>query len=929
MDHAVKVEQAIKQFYATGNNEIHNWLLQVQASPEAWEFVWLLLGPSKSWEVQFFAATTLHTKISKQWHQIPRANYSTLEQCVLEALKQPNMTKIVLSKLCQTLAAIFVNSKFIEIEIGEQEKNFVERLMEVLPYDSLLGLELLLRVLTSIPTEFEKRQGYKCAKLREGLIGNWPKTAWFLQQVFSLCNTNGQMNQLYILALECTLAWLKIGQLPLDITGQIYSHLAQAASHYVPQREDQANEDNGKAWEASQDCLIMIMTHCELHKKPQTFWSWTRNIVGMARQYGGKYFCEILTAIGETHSRTLLIALTETENGDEMERWTSETLIELLLECSELEGRYPIDEKRSCIPFGFWYALQDDLTTLDPPLENQAQRALKPIYARLAQALLRKATLPLSECEAGDAEERELFRCYRQDAADTLDYCYRVLGQDLLMLLGQRLSEPMSSVEKWANVESTLHAFKALAVSIGTQESQYVPALLNLVLSNVPYDLYPREVLACACSTMGAYAEWIGMHPIPWLERVLQLITTGLLGGQISAPFASMALKDVARECDSHMAPFAPKILTTIGKILPNATANTAGEDLRLMYAAGKLINTLNTVDDQIMYLEATLGLCVMKIQRLLEEPISLAKSNVSGQLKMIAVFFSTLEGSIGKTVLDGVIPIFNKIVLHPEWSRDDATLKAMHTCAQKSLSTLLQPEIDAAPLVTILLYSYRTHPHPAALNLLNQLALLFGKDPNNIIGPVFVEMSSLTLSTINACKSVGGNLSDLSDLMEAYFALLAQICKKNATMLLRAPEQIPQMLQYGTACLVLAETGTTKAAGHFLTHAIMQSPHLQTFIQPVGQDIVFTIVRCIAGEIPRNSLEPHAEILLALNKTCFTWNKQWLQTALEKTSSLAVTITQRDAFKNSVLRERINKARLYSVLKDFSMLCRQQTAIL
>lgn len=47
MDYTAVVDQAVKQFYADGNNEVHTWLLRVQASPEAWTFVWELLDPSK------------------------------------------------------------------------------------------------------------------------------------------------------------------------------------------------------------------------------------------------------------------------------------------------------------------------------------------------------------------------------------------------------------------------------------------------------------------------------------------------------------------------------------------------------------------------------------------------------------------------------------------------------------------------------------------------------------------------------------------------------------------------------------------------------------------------------------------------------------------------------------------------------------------
>ncbi|XP_076181025.1 importin-13-like protein cdm isoform X2 [Ptiloglossa arizonensis] len=913
MDYTTVVEQAVRQFYAEGNNEVHSWLLRVQASPEAWTFVWELLDPSKSWEVQFFAATTLHAKISKQWDEVPKNEYPALQERLLNIMKQPNTPKFVLSKLCQALAGFVANASIVENE--EKDKNIVDELMRMLPYDSLPMLELLLRTLSVLP--YERRFKAKRSKVPRTLVNGWYRTTWLLQQVFSMCNPNsqGSDNALHLLAMECALSWLKVNEFPLDATGQIYPHLLIAAAYYAPSREG-PDEENVRGWEVVQECLSIIVTHYELRNRPQTLWEWARSLITMARQYNGKYFCEILTAIGEANSREFLIALVK--EGNETQKWTSENLIELLLQCSEQEGRYPTDETRSCIPFGFWFQLQDDTATLDEPYESCALQALKPIYVRLVQALLRKSVLPSSPSEAGDADEQELFRCYRQDVADTLDYCYRVLRQDLLVLLGQRLSQTVDGLEKWTDVESTLHAFGALANCTGIEESHYIPALMDLVLTQIPYDLYPGEILACACSTMGSYADWIGEHPDPWLERVLQIVTLGLTRGPVTAPLASMALKDLARECGQHLTPFAPSILNTIEQTLPNVAPGGA-EGLRLMYAAGKLLNTLSTVEEQLAHLDATLGLCIIKIRELLKQPLFVARFAVTKQLNMVSMFFSTLKGFIGKVVLDGLLPIFNQIVGHPEWGQDNSTLEEMYLCAKKSLTSLLHPEVEARPLLPILAGSYKTWPHPAALNLFRQLVLLFGRDPDNVIGPIFAELSSVTLSGIRACRSVHGNLSDWAELMEAYLGLLTQICRKNTRMLLQIPDQIPEMLQCGIDCLTLPETKTVKAAGYFLTHAIKQSPHLQTFIQPIGQELVSVILQCVGGVVSRNNLEPHAEILLALNKTYVEWMAPWLRVAFEKHSEqFPVSQAQKVAFMRIVLRERQSIGRMCDIINDF-----------
>lgn len=62
----------------------------------------------QSGEVQFFAATTLHTKIIKQWNEIPEHDYPMLRDYLVKSLKQPNIPKFVLLKLCQAVVFIFL-----------------------------------------------------------------------------------------------------------------------------------------------------------------------------------------------------------------------------------------------------------------------------------------------------------------------------------------------------------------------------------------------------------------------------------------------------------------------------------------------------------------------------------------------------------------------------------------------------------------------------------------------------------------------------------------------------------------------------------------------------------------------------------------------------------------------------------------------------
>lgn len=57
----------------------------------------------QSYEVQFFAATTLHAKISKQWNEVPEAEYAVLKERLLNSVRRPNIPLCILIKLCQAV----------------------------------------------------------------------------------------------------------------------------------------------------------------------------------------------------------------------------------------------------------------------------------------------------------------------------------------------------------------------------------------------------------------------------------------------------------------------------------------------------------------------------------------------------------------------------------------------------------------------------------------------------------------------------------------------------------------------------------------------------------------------------------------------------------------------------------------------------------
>jgi hypothetical protein len=61
--------------------------------------------------VQFFAATTLHTKLMKHWNEVPEDHYEPLKKHILDAIINYAMgPKIVLNRLCITVRKIILVS---------------------------------------------------------------------------------------------------------------------------------------------------------------------------------------------------------------------------------------------------------------------------------------------------------------------------------------------------------------------------------------------------------------------------------------------------------------------------------------------------------------------------------------------------------------------------------------------------------------------------------------------------------------------------------------------------------------------------------------------------------------------------------------------------------------------------------------------------
>eukprot|EP00057_Strongylocentrotus_purpuratus_P019846 XP_011674320.1 PREDICTED: importin-13-like [Strongylocentrotus purpuratus] len=284
--------------------------------------------------------------------------------------------------------------------------------------------------------------------------------------------------------------------------------------------------------------------------------------------------CRLAVTLGENHTK-LLVESTGEDKQHAME-FTS-----LVLGFTALPGHYPVDETISNMPFGFWYLLQDDIVSADTDKLESYVQTYAPVFLQLVEVMLRKVQYPDDEEYDGWTEdEKEQFRCYRQDIGDTLVSTYKIidtsilqdtvqglcrlavtLGENHTKLLvestGEDKQHAMEFTSLVLHVEACLFAFRSIAEGGDYGDDQCAANLLQLIgqinMSHV-------KLASTALYMLGAYSEWLTDMPEA-LGSIIPVLLSGLNDAELAAP-ATMSLKDIASDCIPGMRAHAEVILT-------------------------------------------------------------------------------------------------------------------------------------------------------------------------------------------------------------------------------------------------------------------------------------------------------------------------------------------------------------------------------
>ncbi|XP_023214869.1 importin-13-like [Centruroides sculpturatus] len=826
------------------------------------------------------------------------------------------------------------------------------------------ALTMLLELLTVLPEEFQTMH-MPCSQrgvVRNALQSSVPQILGLVQEIFYQTD---EVTNIHQMALKCYSSWSQLDPCVLEYEPLLLSTLKLVY--------------NEELCQTALEALTNVVIHPESHKCPNSILKLVGQIIKLedllskAIQEKDMDICcciyGLFIALGETHSKLLLNTILEREEY----RDTIIKLISLILQCSRTPGHYPIDEICSEQTFGFWYTLQDEIVASEPAKFESYLRLFHPLFQSLVDTYLIKIQYPTEDAyQQWHNDEKESFRCYRQDVGDSFMYCYNILRESMLANLMAHLSVAVNRASvnpsDWQYLESCLYAFQAIAESVDSEEKYYLPQFF----SNLPKILLQNvQVISTTMDAIGSYAEWINVHP-EVLEHVVPILMMGIQNTDVS-PASTMALKDITRDCQPSLAPFAEQILSTSQEALSNLKSR---ECIRLMSTIGQVLSIMS-LDYIMSYLETLLTPIIHQLQQTLtEQQSSTSKATVILNLNILSMLFSTLDirpkddTQTNKTlenkkdlpqpvflVLKQVMPLL--MTLASNWMSDEHITEALCDTLKRATSTLLeecQPLID--DILQLLLHIYQFCPHNSVLDVSKQMMMLFGQDKERKakLMSFFAQICAQSISLFRT------NLRENTTVVEILFEMLTQIYldekKQNEDEKQKGKEEKEKQITQSKlqtqieqkslkkdeqklkrnqkrigkkACIValcLPEKPTVKAASSFIAEFINRSREVSAMLNVVnnhGEFLVGQVLKVIGGEAPRSMVEHMPDILMALNKKYFDNLCRWMSTFLQQQDfpSQHVSPVQKEHFTRMVLRERSNKRKLKETVSEFSLICR------
>lgn len=924
---ADKVYQGVYTLYNNPNNtekeQAAKWLEDFQKSVYSWSIADELLQQKRDLISCYFAAQTMRSKIQNSFHELPQSSHESLRDALMMHISQItlNTDKKIVTQLCLAVADLSL--------LMSTWKNSTLNLIEKLSNDVNTIWPLLI-ILTLIPEEINSRYLRLGANRRDDIMKELETNSRIVLEFLSVCLTSTVTPtncDIQIDIVKCFTSWLSVHVINLDeiIECSILKHC------FTILRDPTTNIGQN---DASVDGLCTLLQCIETNNNHQQLLENQvfQGILALEDAYHlavahedvdkATNYCRLFTGLAETFLSKMII-----ESTDAQPHYSIKVL-DLVLNCV---GHY--DYEVAEITFNLWFKLSEDVyNKVDINVGNH----FKPYIERLISAIYRHSQID-SDHE-GLIDESESFYEFRKKVSDLIkDVVFIAGSSNVFKTMFYSLQDPSVT---WERSEAALFVMETVARNILTDESIYVPKVIEAIL-NLPENTH-IAVRYTSILLMGELCEWID-HNSDYLESILNFLLIGLQQKTGLASAAASSLQQICSVCTNHMT----KHIDGLVQIVKSLDSFEISNDfaIGLLKGISTIIGRIS--NDQIpIVLREICTFQISPLLELLEKDIELERSQRSDPsfwLDRLAAILQHTQPNIKENeihpsaiVLTDIWPVISNVM--EKYQNDFRVMERACRLLRYAVRGIGQQSGHILePLVKQIVNLYSRHQHSCFLYLGSVLVDEFGKNPACAQG--LLEMLQAFIEpSFNILQEEDG-LKNHPDTVDDFFRLCTRFIQRCPLEFLQS-----QILNPILQCAILACTLSHKDANQsvmkflvsLLTYGIpdnaskypVEKELVRQIVEVNGEALVMNLVHASVFCLHSYMLNDVADVINHLKQINLNHLGNYLKMALDalpkKNSGGHVTATEQQLieFQGNILKAEASKAICYA-LKDLAHLYR------
>uniref|UniRef100_A0A914X7E8 Importin N-terminal domain-containing protein n=1 Tax=Plectus sambesii TaxID=2011161 RepID=A0A914X7E8_9BILA len=881
------VAQVVVEFYTTSDGEkrkqLHDWLLHAQKGPNAWQIALDLLQTDKPHTVQYFAANCLYDTVTKRWEECLSSAemVESLKAFLLKHLTSNSHVQTITNKMSSTLALVALHC------MPDVWPNPVADLTAIWAPQP----ELLLRVLAEFPTEFLR---VRMPLTQRGVLkSELHKAAKDIIVIVGAVLSQEDSPSIRNAAVDCVEQWLKLPGVSLDDWRPLLVAVLSSL------RNDSS---------ALARLLTVLSIHDDLLQLEQLVLDLAELIATDVRadlepQLGDEEedTTALIVALVQFAERAARLLLIETAKGNARAANSLQSICDLFVRVSTVEGRYPDEESISDLPCVFWTTVREEALSLqDSRLSEEDARKLRdlirPHYALLLQAAMNKLTYPPTAIlDQWNLEAKESFDRYRKTMSDTAINAYTLLSGETMQYVLQTLAAAAQDANK---AEAALFVWEQMADFQTSVDEPAIEALLsNAQAFNLNDDRLANTLLRLLRSLahLIVTGDRVGTTYPQAIRTVLLLIDRSGTTQE-----ALTTLDRFVEERIAELEPVANEVIESCYRHFADESSDTKGRlgALRCLGFALSLRPSNVILDSLNSLLAPRLG----RLQQCVSAGSSQSMNDEDVLFELSVV--STLTGSLQRPVREGEpkaqgdspvflvleqsFPLFE--VLVTATNHNPQVVQRICDALNSGLCSLLDGATRLVPAYCRILSTVIVDG-PAAFTVAKTLFLVFAQDSPTVLGENWTNWAGQVahLATENV----------ESDVLEPFLAFAYQLLKKNWPFCTgdSAVQALPHVMDTASAVMASSlQAPVVKQAAMLLAALVAkaaEAPALRELLSTRGPRLIIVAYTRLQTEILTSSVEFAADILFVFAGSYPQETRQCLAEALQQSPLVASMLNE------------------------------------